>query len=106
MSTSSPRRAMVSEATLAELIALVQRNDIAPLRAKIEALETSVAALRARPQLQYRGIWRHADSYPAGSLVTHASALWFAEQTTEKKPGSGADDGWRLILKADRDRKR
>jgi hypothetical protein len=87
------------EAMLVQIIAGIRREIITEF---LPPILRRLAELEARPQLAYRGVWRHAENYPAGSLTTHASALWYAERATDQKPGDSGDSGWKLILKADR----
>ena len=72
------------------------------LAGKHKRLEEHVAALKragARALLDaYRGVYREADQYVRGELVTHGGGLWFCLVDTASRPGSGSH--WVLAVKA------
>lgn len=66
-------------------------------------LITRIAALEARPQMKYVGVYNGSVAYEAGSIVTYSGCLYHCNTTTADRPGtSGA---WTLCVKAGRDGK-
>ena len=49
------------------------------------------------PVLIYKGVWRQGK-YEKGDSVTTAGSVWYANRTTQEKPGTGNDD-WTLAVK-------
>ena len=76
---------------LAEVVADAIKAAVAPLHARIEALER-------RPELKFVGPFRGGTHYLAGTIV-QKQGLWLCEADTHATPGE-EDSGWRLILKA------
>jgi hypothetical protein len=88
-----PRRARVANLGVDELAAAIVAvigEAVAPLRARIAALEQ-------QPALKFAGPFRDGTHYLAGSIV-QKQGLWLAESDTHAPPGA-EDSGWKLILK-------
>jgi hypothetical protein len=49
----------------------------------------------------YRGVFKEADQYEAGDLVTWAGSLWHCNEPKGIKPGA-PESGWQLAAKAGR----
>jgi hypothetical protein len=79
---------------------LVAREARIELERRVEALEMDHVRTLADC---YRGVWRAAESYRRGDLVSHGGSTWLALRDTEAQPGDGAGTGWRLIVKKGRD---
>lgn len=65
-------------------------------------LEARLAALEARPELKYAGVWKQGETYAPGSLATHHGSLWHCHEETTTAPPSSA---WQLCAKRGRDGK-
>ena len=59
-------------------------------------LRDRIAALEARPELKWAGIWTPGEHKPC-TLTTRQGSLWLATATTTQTPGQGPD--WKLIVK-------
>jgi len=68
---------------------------------RLEALQTRIDTLEARPELKWAGPYRNGESYSAGCFVSKAGGLWLCERPTSAVPGHG-DSGWRLVVKEGR----
>ena len=86
--------------TLATVSALVL-----PLVAAIRHLQVAhaaalheIATLKARPALEYRGVWRDGTVYSKNALVTCAGSMWLACAPTSARPGAGKTE-WLLVAK-------
>jgi hypothetical protein len=73
-------------------------SDCGTLRAEIATLKHELAAVKASVPT-YRGVWDANDCYSANDLCTWDGSLWYALEDTARKPGSGANSGWRLAVK-------
>jgi hypothetical protein len=65
----------------------------------IKALCNHVDALERRltdSPLEYRGIWKPDQPYPARTFITHAGSVWHTNKATTRKPGEG---DWVLAVK-------
>src|SRR5262245_23556808 len=72
---------------------------IRALEAKLADLTRRVAAIEARPAIQYAGVWRTGQRYTRGAACTHDGALWICEHdSVDERPGNGAT-AWRLAVK-------
>ncbi len=75
------------------------------LRVELDALKRQVADLaEQKAKVDYKGVWRGGESYPAGCFCTDRGGMWFAQRQTDRRPGDG-DSGWVLAIKAGRDRR-
>lgn len=54
------------------------------------------------PCPEYRGVWKEAESYERGDMVTWGGSLWHCDKATAEKPGT---DDWTLAAKKGRDGK-
>jgi hypothetical protein len=70
------------------------------LESEVKTLKAKVKTLEARPQVNYRGVYRDGETYPAGSLATHAGSMWYANSRTTERPGNGPSTGWTLAVKS------
>ena len=66
------------EAITTAMAGLLLRNEI---------LAQRVAALEARPELKYLGVWKDGSVYREGAAVTHDGSLWIAKGDTIEQPG-------------------
>lgn len=75
-------------------------KQIAPgdLRKELNNLQSRLAALESRPELQYQGVHVIGATYRPGALVTRSGGLWFCTTTTNERPGHS--DAWKLIVKS------
>jgi len=76
---------------IADCIAKVLKDVLAPLKARLAALE-------ARPAVKYVGIHQEGLVYEEASLCTLRGGLWLAIRQTAARPG-GDSSGWKLICK-------
>ncbi|WP_164780226.1 hypothetical protein [Mesorhizobium sp. M7A.F.Ca.US.011.01.1.1] len=66
------------------------------------SLETRLAEIESRPQLEYRGVWKSSDAYKRGDLTTYDGSMWHAQVGSQGLvPGQG--EGWRLCVKKGKD---
>lgn len=79
-----------------DLAALVKQY----VGARMKPLEARIAELEARPEPRYCGVWKADESYQPGNMTTDHGALWYCNQTTTARPGSGAGSGWSLAVKS------
>ena len=63
-----------------------------------------IAALEARPTLEYCGVWGPDNLYGKGNICTHHGSAWHCNYETSGEPGKGGDD-WTLMVKRGRDAK-
>ena len=54
------------------------------------------------PYLKYLGVYRDAQAYQEGDVVTWAGSTWVAHRETTTKPGDGSKD-WQLCVRKGRD---
>jgi len=67
---------------------------------RIQALESRIATLEARPGLKWAGTHVAGAHYPESSIVTRSGGLWVATKATQRTPGTPEGiDHWRLIVK-------
>lgn len=67
---------------------------------RLDEIEARLAKLEAAPPgPRWLGVWRAANEYTVGDLVTQGGGLWLAGRATSAKPGT-PDSGWTLIVKA------
>jgi hypothetical protein len=102
----------VSVGFLAEVLRILAEDHMAPLHKRVDELERKqtntgsnpgdfeerIAALEARPTLEYLGIWEPKE-YNPGNIVTHSGGMWHCRNTTRSLPPSG---DWQLCVKAGR----
>jgi hypothetical protein len=101
-------RDRTNEETIGAVIADVITVALAPLRARLAAMEHKTAALEADaaelaarpPTPEYLGVHRADAVYRRGDLVTHDGGLWLALQSeTTLAPGRHPEH-WKLIVKS------
>ena len=76
--------------------------------ARLAALETRIAALEARPTLEYLGTWTEGRSYSRGAVVGDAGSLWIQHKSPTSLARPGTTDGaasWTLAVKRGQDGK-
>lgn len=71
--------------------------------ARNKRLEARIAALEARPQLAYRGIWDPRETYQKSEIVTDHGSMFFCRCETKERPGVSSD--WQLCVKRGADGK-
>jgi len=65
-------------------------------------LRTRIAALEARPALEYRGVFAgDGTAYRPGDLCTRSGSLWLCIAATTAAPAE-APSNWKLIAKGGR----
>lgn len=76
-------------------IAPVLREEIAKALGGIEA---RVAAIEAKPQVKFCGVFKRGTTYERGDIATHAGSLWVCLTSTS---GAPTEDhvGWQLAVK-------
>lgn len=83
------------EETIAFVIGEVVNRALAPLKARIAALE-------AKPTLKDGGDWTHGQVYDPGTVVRHRGSAWIC-QDTHLSTGDDLDHGkFKLWLKRHR----
>jgi hypothetical protein len=87
------------EEVLPRAIGKFVREQVAPLRERIEQLEQTLG------EFGYRGVWQEGIVYRAGNFVTLGGSLWHCnvEQTTLRPTTDNSD--WSLAVKRGRDGK-
>ena len=94
------------ESKISTLKAEQSRKDVPALAQQIVAMQplmARIAALEARPTLQYRGVYDAAEEYSVGHFVTYDGSLWAAKISTRGvEPGNG-ELAWQLAVKRGRD---
>jgi hypothetical protein len=63
----------------------------------LKPLEAKIAALEAKPSVEYRGVHQTGTTYAEGNLITRSGSLWLALRETTQTPGQSGD--WRLVVK-------
>jgi hypothetical protein len=99
MTMADPRAQKAADEAFNAITGWVGRS-LLPMAEKIAALEKRLAELEARPVPDYRGVFKHGETYSAGSMVTHSGSLWYAVSETKAKPGTGPGSGWVLAVKS------
>lgn len=96
------------EETLARELASIIREQIAPLRNRIESLEARNARLEAaleQRNFSYAGVFKEGRTYSPGMFVTHSGGLWHCSAfNTTASPGNG-NAAWTLAVRNGRDGK-
>lgn len=91
---------------LVGVIASVKAETLASIgfeEARRRKLEERVAALEARPMLEYTGTWTPTKEYRPGQFTTCDGGLWHCEiRGRGEKPGTGKS--WKLAVKSPRPR--
>jgi hypothetical protein len=91
--------AKLNTETVAHAILDAIKTATAPLREKINALESRCIALeQGGPGVKWLGVYQHDKLYDEGSLTTLDGSLWLARHDTTMRPGKS--DDWALIVKA------
>jgi hypothetical protein len=92
---------MVDVSALAKVVGTILREQLDPMRARLDALEDVV---RNAKSLQYRGVHEAGTAYDAGDTVTYGGSLWHCNSLTKDRPGEG-NPAWTLAVKRGRDGK-
>ena len=75
---------------------------LAPRDARLDAIETRLAELEARPVVTYKGVWAGDLSYGHGDLVTCNGNIWHSNvHANRAKPGEHPH--WTLAVRKGRD---
>jgi hypothetical protein len=90
------------EETLAREIAGIIREQIAPLRNRIDQLEREVVELRSKG-ITYSGVWQRAASYQHGQVVTFDGSMWAAVEAVGPNMQPGKSNAWQLCCRSGRD---
>jgi hypothetical protein len=69
------------------------------IKMAVKPLQARIAALEARPELKYGGVFEQGAAYREGTLVTRSGSLWLALRETRAAPGSDPEK-WRLVVKS------
>jgi hypothetical protein len=86
------------EERMADAVIGVIKRALTPRDKRLEAVESRLAALEARPVPKYCGTFVQGKTYAACSLVTRQGGLWICSEATTMPPGSGGP--WQLIVKS------
>lgn len=81
-------------AALVHTIGLFVKEEIAPLKARLEEMEV----------FKYVGVWKEGEQYHAGNFVTDHGSLWHCNCNSTSRPGSDPI-GWTLAVKRGSDAK-
>jgi len=98
---------MSNEEMLARIIADTIKEQLAPLRTRIENLEAKNVRLEAaleQRNFAYVGSFKEGATYSPGMFVTHSGNIWHCQFRTTSRPGNG-DAAWTLAVRAGRDGK-
>ena len=93
---------MADEEDFAREVADIFKEQIAPLRHRIEQLEREVAELKTKG-IEYKGVWQRACDYPRGSVTTWDGSMWAAIQDIAPNTQPGTSQSWQLCCRAGRD---
>ena len=69
------------------------------IKMAVKPLQARIAALEARPELKYAGVFEQGAAYREGVLVTRSGSLWMCLRETRAAHGSDPEK-WRLIVKS------
>jgi hypothetical protein len=72
------------------------------LAAKVDALETRIKELEARPVVKDAGVWRSGVMYENGDIVSHGGGAWIC-RAAHYSTGMLPSTDFRLFVKAGRD---
>jgi hypothetical protein len=89
----------------------------AQLQKRLDSLVTTIARgvreliaapfekrIRELEQREWVGTWERGKSYSKNALVSHNGSAWVATRDyPDLSPGSGANCGWRLVVKRGKD---
>jgi hypothetical protein len=107
----TPQQAEVLIGGIGDALGMVRQEyegKIAALEARIAMLEgrtppaellDRVAALEARPELKYLGVWTRDTRYAEGSAVTDHGSVWIAKEATGDRPPG---NGWQLAVQSNK----
>lgn len=88
------------EAMMRGIAPVIQEYTAKAIQAATSPLLARVAALEARPGVEYAGVYDAAKTYAEGQLVTRSGGLWLALRTsTNLLPGSDPAF-WKLVVKS------
>jgi len=104
---------MAKPERLVELVEHAIQGAVAPLLARLEALEGQSPAPGpagppgppgppGEPGLRYEGVHVAGRGYTPGELVTHSGSVWYCHTATTATPG-GSAPGWSLMVKRGKD---
>jgi hypothetical protein len=86
----------LSPTAVAEATGELMQELLDPIRARLDALESSEA------QKSYRGVFSTTETYARHNSVTHHGSIFVAERDAPGMPGVDGT-GWRLAVKKGRD---
>jgi hypothetical protein len=89
------------EARTGALSMLLGKGEAAGKIGALEAFETRIKALEARPSMSYRGVWEEGERNLPGDVCTHDGSMWHCWRATKDRPGTS--DAWQLCVKHGRD---
>lgn len=72
-------------------------RDLAPLHARIAALESKLS------NFGYKGVWRDGNAADVGNFYTFGGSVWHCNEPTTERPGTSA--AWTLAVKRGRSAK-
>jgi hypothetical protein len=72
---------------------------LAPVQAKLQAVEQELAALKAAPHLKYCGTWQSGTTYQAGDATTFSGSLWVCKAAHTASGPVADHQYWQLAVK-------
>jgi hypothetical protein len=100
--TEEQRKKPVVYGQLEKIIDGLADENIKLVQRQVAALEQRIAAIEARPQLRYCGVFDHEKSYAVGSLTTHKGGLWHCNASVGPGITPGTSKHWQLTGKTHR----
>lgn len=86
---------------IAEVLPEFVAQELAPLRAELEALRAELAEAKASP-FEFTGVWIEGKAYRRGQFATKGGSVWHCNQATTVQPGDGSG-AWTLAVQRGRD---
>jgi hypothetical protein len=85
------------EMTMLKHLGVYVREQLAPLKERIEQLEQTLQ------EFGYRGTWQEGIVYRAGNFVTLGGSLWHCNANETTSRPNTESSGWSLAVKRGRD---
>ena len=69
------------------------------VRGRMEAIESRITAMEAKPFVKFCGVWKTGGTYAPGDAATHQGGLWLCRAATSGEPSKDFV-GWVLAVKS------